>query len=94
MDIVKPMPARKPIPKTCFHFKPDGNAQTPMDTAIKLNKKTPKGLPIISPAKIPMLPDSAKPVSQPFPKTIAVFASAKSGRIIKATGLCNQSCNL
>lgn len=87
MDIVKPMPARKPIPKTCFHFKPEGNAQMPMETATKLNKKTPKGLPIINPAKIPILPGSAKPVSQPFPKTIAVFASAKSGRMIRDTGL-------
>ena len=87
IDIVKPMPARKPIPKTCFHFKPDGKAHAPVDTARKLNKKTPNGFPAINPAKIPRLPGSARPVSQPVSKTMAVFANAKSGRIIKATGL-------
>ena len=90
IDIVNPIPARNPIPKTWFHFKPNGNVQTPIETARKLNKKTPKGFPIINPAKIPKLPGSAKPVSQPVPKTMAVFAKAKSGRIIKATGLCSQ----
>ena len=33
IDIVKPMPAKNPIPKICFHFKPNGNAQTPIETA-------------------------------------------------------------
>ena len=92
IDIVKPMPAKNPIPKTCFHFKPRGNAQIPAETATKLKSKIPNGLPIINPAKIPMLSGSANPDAQAFPNTIAVFANAKIGRITSATGLCSQCC--
>ena len=94
MDMVKPIPAKKPIPKISFHFKSVGSEQIPRETAMKLNKKTPRGFPIINPAKMPMLPGSARPVFHPALKTIAVLANAKRGRIIKETGLCNQCSNL
>ncbi len=87
MDIVNPMPASIPIPKTCFHFKSRGSEQIPIETAKKLNRKTPSGFPIINPVKIPKLPGSDKPWAQPPLKITAVFAKAKSGKMMNDTGL-------
>ena len=87
IDIVNPMPARKPIPKICFHCKSRGSLQIPAETVTKLKSIMPNGLPIIKPAKIPMLLESANPDVQELPNTIAVFARAKIGRITSATGL-------
>ena len=55
MDMVNPMPPKKPTPIIDFQFKSCGSLQTPKVTAKKLNRTIPMGLPIISPKEIPKL---------------------------------------
>ena len=94
INIVNPMPARSPTPKTCFHLISASNAHRPIETVVRLKRKIPIGLPKISPAKIPILFVCVKPVSQPLSMLIQVLANANNGRIKNATGLCSQCCNL
>ena len=65
IDIVNPMPARSPTPKTCFHLISAGNAHKPIETVVRLKRKIPIGLPKINPAKIPILFGWVNPVSHP-----------------------------
>lgn len=87
MDMVKPMPPKKPTPISCFQFISSGSLQTPNITASRLKRNIPKGLPRKSPKKIPQLFGvSILPVNEPW-STIAVLAKANMGKIMKDTGL-------
>ena len=55
IDIVKPMPPKRPALKINFQLRSLGSLQRPNETAKKLKKKIPRGLPIISPRAIPKL---------------------------------------
>lgn len=55
MDIVKPIPPKKPAPMMDFQLRSAGSLQIPKETAAKLNKKIPRGLPTIKPRDMPML---------------------------------------
>ena len=55
MDIVKPMPPKKPAPIMDFQLRSSGSLHIPKETAAKLNRKIPKGLPTIKPKAMPML---------------------------------------
>ena len=94
IDIVKPMPPRNPTPIICFQFKSSGNLQSPNETDMILKRKIPRGLPTISPTKIPMLFDCVKLDIQSLSMLMQVFAKANNGSIKNATGLWSQCCNL
>ena len=55
IDIVKPIPPKKPAPIIFFHFKSVGNTQSPKPTPINEKSQMPKGFPITSPSIIPKL---------------------------------------
>lgn len=55
IDIVKPIPPKKPTPIIDFQFKSPGSWQIPNFTAKKLRAKIPRGFPTMSPKAIPML---------------------------------------
>lgn len=90
IDIVKPIPPKKPAPIIFFHLKSEGRAQSPRLAAINEKSQIPNGFPITSPVMIPKLLVCPKPICQLSPIAIQVLASAKSGRIKKATGLCKK----
>ena len=94
IDIVKPIPAKKPTPRICFHLRSPGKTHKRNATAIKENSKIPSGLPITSPDIIPILFMCDKPCIQSPLSTIHVLASANNGRIKNATGLCKKCCNV
>lgn len=94
MDIVNPMPAKSPTPKIDFQFRSVGSLQSPNETAKNVKRKIPNGLPTISPSAIPKLLFSVKVWAMSPLKTMAVFANAKMGKIIKATGLCKKCCKM
>ena len=94
IDIVKPMPPNKPAPKICFQFNPAGNLQIPIVTAIKHSNIIPSGLPNNNPPIMPRLFLLVNSCAQFSPMTTPVFASAKMGKITKATGLCKKCCKI
>ena len=94
IDIVKPIPPKKPAPIILFHFKSVGNAQSPKPTPINEKSQIPKGFPITSPTIIPKLLVCTKPLCQLSPIAIQVLAIANNGRIKKATGLCKKCCRI
>ena len=55
MDIVKPIPPKKPTPITDFQFRPSGSLQMPKLTATKVRTNIPKGFPTTKPRAIPRL---------------------------------------
>jgi hypothetical protein len=55
IDIVNPIPPKKPTPKIDFQFRSPGSLQSPNVTAKNVNRKIPNGLPTISPTAIPKL---------------------------------------
>lgn len=55
IDMVNPIPPKKLAPIICFHFKSDGKAQIPTNTAENENKQIPKGFPMTKPINTPML---------------------------------------
>ena len=55
IDIVNPIPPKKPTPKIDLQFKSPGSLQSPNATAKNVNRKMPNGLPTISPTAIPKL---------------------------------------
>ena len=55
IDIVKPIPPKKPTPNKDFQFKSLGSLQIPDFIAKKLSVNIPRGFPTISPNAIPML---------------------------------------
>ena len=93
MDMVNPIPPRKPAPMICLHDTSPGNWDKPSLTAKTLNRAIPSGLPKNKPAKMPMLLDVTNPSIQ-FPvRAMPVFAKAKSG-MMRKPGLCKKCCNL
>lgn len=88
MDIVNPIPPSNPAPSITLHFKPCGSSERPAATAMNENRRIPRGLPATSPAIMPGEGAAANPEIPPS-SGMAVFASAKSGRIMNATGICN-----
>ena len=55
IDMVKPMPPKKPTAINDFQLILEGSLQMPNVTAKKVNKKMPNGLPTISPSAMPIL---------------------------------------
>jgi hypothetical protein len=94
IDIVNPIPPNSPTPKMDFQFKSVGSLQKPKATAKNVKRKIPIGFPTISPSAIPKLLFSDNVcVISPL-KTMAVFANAKIGKMINATGLCKKCCKM
>jgi len=91
IDMVKPMPPRKPTPMMFFHFNSAGSVHHPMATPIKANTTIPNGFPMTRPRIIPTLMECNKPFPRSFPNVIHVLANAKSGNITNATGLCSAA---
>ncbi len=81
IDIVKPIPPNKPAPIIFFHFKSDGNLQSPEPTPITDKSQMPKGFPITSPAIIPKLLVCTKPLCQSLFTVMQVLAIANKGKI-------------
>ena len=94
IDIVNPIPAKRPTPKIDFQFRSVGNLQRPNVTAKKVKINIPNGLPTISPSAMPKLLFSVIVCDMSPLKTIAVFAKAKIGKMINATGLCKKCCKI
>ena len=94
IDIVNPTPPRIPAPEICRQFKSDGKRHMPLATATKHRSVTPKGLPRIKPAMMPTLFVLVPLCIQSVPTTMPVFANAKIGKMMKATGLCKKSSSL
>ena len=92
--MVKPIPPKIPAPTIFFHFKSVGKVQSPKPTPINDKCHIPSGFPITSPASIPRLFESPKPLYQLLVSTIPVLAIANKGRIKKATGLCKKCCSI
>ena len=90
IDMVKPIPPRKPIPKRFFHVIPSCSRAKPAVTKIKGIENIPISLPAVRPKIIPnelgeeRLPEISEGI------IMAVFTNAKIGTIIKATGLCKK----
>ena len=93
MDMVNPMPPKKPAPIMCFQVRSAGNWDKPTLTASRLNSDMPSDFPANRPAKIPRLFNVNKPPIQSPDRAMPVFASAKIGMTINATGLCRICCN-
>src|SRR4029077_10026548 len=94
IDIVKQIPPRITASTTCDHFKSDGNWHIPLATATKQRNVTPRGFPAIKPAAMPALFALVKWCIQSAPTTMPVFASAKIGKMMNATGLCKKCSSL
>ncbi len=93
MDIVKPIPPKKPAPNMFFHFRSAGKEQSPSPAPINEKRQMPKGFPSTSPAIIPKLLVCPKPLCQSSPMAMHVLVSANKGSIMKATGLFRKCCN-
>ena len=87
MDMVNPIPASNPKPKTCFQFALDSSVAIPNLTATHEKRVTPKGLPITNPKIIPNPRGLVIPSNFRFSNLIFVLARAKMGMIRKFTGL-------
>ena len=87
MDIVKPIPAKKPTPKIPFQFISPGSFAIRNKIAAKLKIIMPKGFPTINPKAIPMLYVSENMLVTSELNTIAVLAKANRGKMKNATGL-------
>lgn len=94
MDIVNPIPPRKPAPIICFQDTSLGSCDNPILTANALNRKMPSGFPTNKPTKIPKLFNVNKPTVQLSVKVTQVLARTKSGMMMKDTGLCRKCCSL
>ena len=94
MDMVKPMPPKNPAPTICLQEISLDNWDRRVFTAKKPARKMPNGLPKNKPAKTPKLLGAARPSNHLPLNDIPVFASAKTGMIMKATGLCRKCCSL
>jgi len=94
IDIVNPIPAKKPTPIIFFQFKSSGNCVILNFTIKKVNNTMPNGFPITNPKIIPNEYSSEKLCNQSEPITIAVLHKANKGNIKNATGLCKNCSNL
>lgn len=87
IDIVNPIPASNPKPKTCFQLALEGKVAIPDLTAIQENKVTPTGFPITKPKIIPKPSGLVSPLIISLSNRMFVFARANMGMIRKFTGL-------
>ena len=87
IDIVNPIPASNPNPRTCFQLALDGSEAIPDLTAIQENRVTPSGLPMARPKIIPNPSGLVRPFIISLSKRIFVLLRAKMGMIRKFTGL-------
>ena len=87
IDIVKPIPASNPKPKTCFQLALDGKEAIPDFTANQEKRVTPNGLPKAKPNIMPNPSGLVRPFIISLSNRIFVFASANMGIIRKFTGL-------
>ena len=87
-------PPRKPAPMICCHPTSLGNCDTRHLTAKNVQSTIPNGLPSTKPTRMPRLFEVSKLSAQLPESTIPVFASANSGMMRKATGLCRKCCTL
>src|ERR1700674_651804 len=85
--MVNPIPAREPIPNNCLKLVLVGSFATLKEIIALLKIKIPTGLPITNPAITPILIVFLNEFIISGGIMIAVFARAKSGRIIKFTVL-------
>jgi hypothetical protein len=89
IDIVKPMPARAPMPNTCNKLVPAGCSPQPILMVVQEKSKMPKGFPMTNPAKIPQLNEEVRDSNKLPGMTIAVLANANNGSMIKLTMSCS-----
>lgn len=82
IDIEKPIPPSAPIPIINRQVILSGNLHTSALIAAKLKMNIPRGLPITSPATIPIVLLSITIKNEPGDATTHVFARAKIGRIM------------
>jgi hypothetical protein len=88
--MVKPMPPKNAAPARENHVMlPDRDVIFAF-TVKNEKRKMPINLPINNPRNIPNELELENPEIISFGKTIAVFAKAKTGRIMNATGLCKK----
>ena len=87
IDMVNPIPAKMPAPVKSFNLIPEGRLPHFSRINKKQNSKIPIGFPITSPNIIPRLLFVVNSLIHPSERIKPVLASAKIGRITKATGL-------
>src|SRR5690606_41176485 len=87
IDIVNPIPAKKPTPKICPHDEPSGKELILNLVQIYDTNNIPTGFPRSKPNAIPKLRSDIKPETIVDSNVIFVFANANNGIIIKFTGL-------
>ena len=87
MDMVKPMPAKKPTPKIPFQLISLGSFAIRNKIAAKLKRIMPIGFPTIKPKAIPILYGSENMLVTSELNTIAVLAKVNRGKMKNATGL-------
>ena len=92
IDMVKPIPAKNPVPMMWRQLIESGNLEMPNATAIQVINTTPIGLPSNRPLIIPKLLSEPSPLNQLPDKMIPVLAKAKIGMMMNATGLCRACC--
>lgn len=93
IDIVKPIPAKNPVPIICIQLLPTGNELSFNWIATHEKSPMPNALPTKSPPKIPNPKLDAKPSTIPSTKVILVLAKAKIGMMRKLTGLWSPCSN-
>lgn len=87
IDIVNPIPASNPKPKTCFQLALDGKEAIPDFTANQEKRVTPNGLPTAKPNIMPNPNGLVRPFIISLSNRIFVLARANMGMIKKFTGL-------
>ena len=90
IDIVKPIPDKKPIPKICMILTLEDNLANLSFKATYVNRVTPADFPISKPKKIPMVKGLVnKVVNCMSSNIIPVFTNANTGIIKYKENLCN-----
>jgi len=85
-DIVKPIPPKKPSPKTCFQLTPVGKDAIPITVDSQENKTMPIGLPTTRPSTTPIETGDVKKLeSASVEISTPALKNAKTGMIKKLT---------
>ena len=88
MHMVKPTPPRTPTQSICPHVAPSGRGEKPIFTLSAVTAMMPMGLPKTRPKKQPRATGSLTTLAISTPTSLSwAFAKAKSGRMIKLTGV-------
>lgn len=88
IDIVKPIPAKNPVPIICPQLLLNGKLLSPLLMAIRENKLIPNTFPNANPPMIPKPKLLNNPSTIPALNKILVLANAKMGIMMKLTGVC------